>query len=212
MDLERSESIYRRLTWNLFNVLLKKFSKIDNRAIERNRLSNFYCSIALIFNLRLKIAPIAQLDRASDYESEGWGFEFLRVYAHNTLQINGLRGFSCPRWATLKAAEMHGNARFDTLYCAECRTETFFQSRAIAPPSAARSRCRHSQPCNGVLHGKLADVTPPRPSGWPKVPRRLPWCPSSPPPAKERDTGQRGSGAAGQRGSGAAGQRARAAG
>ena len=79
-------------------------------------------------------APVAQLDRASDYESEGWGFEFLRVYALNTLQIKGLRGFSCPRWATLKAAEMHGNARFDTLYCAECRTETFFsESRHRAP-------------------------------------------------------------------------------
>ena len=25
------------------------------------------------------LAPVAQLDRASDYGSEGWGFEFLRA-------------------------------------------------------------------------------------------------------------------------------------
>ncbi len=31
-------------------------------------------------------APVAQLDRASDYESEGWGFEFLR--AHQFLPKN----------------------------------------------------------------------------------------------------------------------------
>src|SRR5512142_1417531 len=30
-------------------------------------------------NLRAP-APVAQLDRASDYGSEGWGFEFLRVH------------------------------------------------------------------------------------------------------------------------------------
>jgi hypothetical protein len=28
----------------------------------------------------LRKAPVAQLDRASDYESEGQGFESLRVY------------------------------------------------------------------------------------------------------------------------------------
>ncbi len=30
----------------------------------------------------MKLAPIAQLDRASDFESEGWGFDSLWVH-HN---------------------------------------------------------------------------------------------------------------------------------
>ena len=29
-------------------------------------------------------APVAQLDRASDYESEGWGFDSLRVHQHSS--------------------------------------------------------------------------------------------------------------------------------
>ncbi len=39
-------------------------------------------------------APVAQLDRASDYESEGQGFESLRVY-HSQKPCNskGYRGF-----------------------------------------------------------------------------------------------------------------------
>ena len=31
---------------------------------------------------QLKAAPVAQLDRASDFESEGWGFESLRAYGN----------------------------------------------------------------------------------------------------------------------------------
>ena len=34
-----------------------------------------------------KIAPIAQLDRASDFESEGWGFDSLWVHDNADYQI-----------------------------------------------------------------------------------------------------------------------------
>ncbi len=40
-------------------------------------------------------APVAQLDRAPDYESGGQGFESLRVYHFQSLVIKGLRGFFC---------------------------------------------------------------------------------------------------------------------
>ena len=36
-------------------------------------------------DLLKKIAPVAQLDRASDYGSEGSGFESLRAYKNNNL-------------------------------------------------------------------------------------------------------------------------------
>ena len=39
-------------------------------------------------------APVAQLDRASDSGSEGWGFESLRAYQRKTLQSEWLQGFS----------------------------------------------------------------------------------------------------------------------
>ena len=42
----------------------------------------------LIFSIKcciiVSLAPIAQLDRASDYESEGWGFESLLVHQTST--------------------------------------------------------------------------------------------------------------------------------
>ncbi len=34
-------------------------------------------------------APIAQLDRVSDYESEGWGFESLWAHHFNIIKKNG---------------------------------------------------------------------------------------------------------------------------
>ena len=55
-----------------------KFANADFRFAER-RLSN-PCSIG---NLKWKIenstVPVAQLDRASDFGSEGWGFESLQA-------------------------------------------------------------------------------------------------------------------------------------
>ena len=47
----------------------------------KNSASKFLTASARPAFLRVRSnAPVAQLDRASDYESEGWGFEFLRVY------------------------------------------------------------------------------------------------------------------------------------
>ena len=54
-----------------------------NRFFMRNPLDFFRNgSIVLSRNLilRLNYAPVAQLDRASDYGSEGWGFKSLRVH------------------------------------------------------------------------------------------------------------------------------------
>ena len=60
------------------------------------------------------------------YESEGWGFEFLRVYHSKALQINGSLGFSCLDWKVSNTVEMHGNAGFHPFYCTVCCMETFF--------------------------------------------------------------------------------------
>jgi hypothetical protein len=37
-------------------------------------------------------APVAQLDRASDYGSEGWGFEFLRAHSKAAPALSVMRG------------------------------------------------------------------------------------------------------------------------
>ena len=47
----------------------------------------------------LRNAPVAQLDRASDYESEGWGFEFLRVYHSQSPATEQVAGFFVSRFA-----------------------------------------------------------------------------------------------------------------
>ncbi len=36
--------------------------------------------------LKILFAPVAQLDRASDYGSEGWGFESSRAYKRKSLE------------------------------------------------------------------------------------------------------------------------------
>ena len=45
--------------------------------------------------LRLNDAPVAQLDRASDYGSEGWGFKSLRVH-HFLAQNRAIFPISSP--------------------------------------------------------------------------------------------------------------------
>ena len=36
---------------------------------------------------QLPLAPVAQLDRASDFGSEGWGFDSLRAYGKSVLRL-----------------------------------------------------------------------------------------------------------------------------
>ena len=59
------------------------------------------------------------------------------MYHYTTLQINGLRGFSCPDRKVPNAAEMHGNALKCRFYCgvvAGLLQGIFFQCRTSAPP------------------------------------------------------------------------------
>ena len=37
------------------------------------------------------LAPVAQLDRASVFGTEGWGFEPLQAYLRNNLKVSHLR-------------------------------------------------------------------------------------------------------------------------
>src|SRR3954466_896827 len=39
---------------------------------------------AVVSRKSIVCAPVAQLDRASDYGSEGWGFEFLQAHSRYT--------------------------------------------------------------------------------------------------------------------------------
>ena len=61
------------------NQLLKTVEKIVTLNSTVRRLSEcIVSSIVNVFN-----ASVAQLDRASDFESEGWGFKSLRVYKYH---------------------------------------------------------------------------------------------------------------------------------
>jgi hypothetical protein len=39
---------------------------------------------AVVSKKSILCAPVAQLDRASDYGSEGWGFEFLQAHGRKS--------------------------------------------------------------------------------------------------------------------------------
>ena len=52
------------------------------------------CSHAYIVRLSINAAPVAQLDRASVYGTEGWGFEPLQAYVR--LCLNTRSGFERP--------------------------------------------------------------------------------------------------------------------
>ena len=57
-------------------------------------LLTFYAIGCIIAKSQKRYALVAQLDRVSDYESEGLGFESLRAHHSKSLEISTFQGFS----------------------------------------------------------------------------------------------------------------------
>jgi hypothetical protein len=81
------------------------FSEVDGGKRELNYVADVYFALApkarnLLF-LGVPHAPLAQLDRASDYGSEGWEFDSLRV-RHFPANVSVPSGVTCPGQARLE--------------------------------------------------------------------------------------------------------------